>query len=60
MISYDVIGYVCNGEIYCPGCAQHFSEPIFAGDEGMEGDCCAECGNELFSESEVEYDEEDN
>lgn len=50
MHDFDIVGYVYEGEIYCPDClpetpAMDEYPPIFAGDEAV--DCpmhCGECG----------------
>ena len=50
MFDYEVIGYVIDGEIYCP---RHIPDgyadsPIFAGTEGIDNYRCNECGDNLI------------
>ena len=51
MKSYDVVGYVSQGDVICPICAKGLEqttlEPIFASEEWDYIPCCYDCGDEI-------------
>lgn len=49
MFLYEVVGYVCNSEIYCPEHTPSTAVPIFA-EHAQPGDYCVECLAEYEAE----------
>jgi len=47
MKSYDVVGYIEKGGMYCKNCAKDKSTPIFAGDEFECRQYCENCYGEI-------------
>jgi hypothetical protein len=59
MKTTDVVGYTCDGEIFCISCAgdeveEDESEPIFAQNEDWEEMVCDFCGDTLGDVEGVE------